>query len=129
MIDGLVIETSVLVDYRRNVPTAIEYVNALVDGQIAFAHPVSAAELIVGARNKIDLAELLNYLSSFRRLTVKSSDLEHCLHLVAQHRLSHGIGWPDCLIAATCIRLDLPLVTLNDKHFKPIRGLRVVRPY
>jgi hypothetical protein len=41
----------------------------------------------------------------------------------------HGVGWPDCLIAATCIRLGLPLVTLNDKHFRAIRGLRVVRPY
>jgi predicted nucleic acid-binding protein len=43
--------------------------------------------------------------------------------------LSTRLGWPDCLIAAAALRLDLPLVTLNDKHFKPIRGLRVVRPY
>ena len=35
----------------------------------------------------------------------------------------------DCLIAATCLRLGLPLVTVNDKHFRPIRRLRVIRPY
>ena len=48
---------------------------------------------------------------------------------VARLNLSHGIGWPDCLIGATALRLRVAVVTLNDKHFKAIRGLRVVRPY
>ena len=33
---------------------------------------------------------------------------------------------PDC---GDVLRLGLPLLTLNDKHFKAIRGLRVVRLY
>ncbi len=46
-----------------------------------------------------------------------------------RYSLSHGVGWPDCLIAATALRLGLPVVTLNDKRFKVFKGLRVVRPY
>ena len=60
---------------------------------------------------------------------MRNLDFVAGLGLVQRHTLGLSIGWPDCLIAATCLRLDLPLVTLNDKHFKPIRGLSVLRPY
>lgn len=38
------------------------------------------------------------------------------------------IGTPDCMIAATALAYDQPLVTLNRSHFARIAGLRVVRP-
>lgn len=129
MAERLVIETSVLVDYQRRVPAARIVVDKLAEKDAVTVHPVSAAEMLVGARDQPNMLETLRFLASFHRLIVKPSDHERCLLLVAEYRLSHGIGWPDCLIAATCIRLALPLVTLNDKHFRPIRGLRVVRPY
>jgi predicted nucleic acid-binding protein len=43
--------------------------------------------------------------------------------------LSHGLEIPDALIAATALELSLPLYTLNDRHFRMIPGLTVLRPY
>jgi hypothetical protein len=129
MADLLVIETTVLIDNHREDSLASAYVDALLAKEVAVVHPVSAAEMLEGVRNQQNLIETLRFLGSFKRLLVKSADYEQCLLLMSEYRLSHGIGWPDCLIAATCIRLGLPLVTLNDKHFRVIRGLRVVRPY
>jgi predicted nucleic acid-binding protein len=51
------------------------------------------------------------------------------LDLLAGFRLSHGVGWPDCLIAATAIRLGRPVATTNVKHFTPFPNLQVIRPY
>ncbi len=129
MADRMVIDTSVLIDFRRDHGGARPYMAGLLKNAVAVVHPVVAAELLEGVRDLADQRETIEFLAKFKSLAVKSADLEMCLSLMMEWRLSHGIGWPDCLIAATCIRLGLPLVTLNDKHFKAIRGLRVVRPY
>lgn len=129
MADRLVIDTSVLIDFRRDRPHAAPFVLALLNKDAASIHPVSAAEMLDGVLDREDLRRTILFLAAFRRPAVKPADFEMCLSLMSQVRLPHGIGWPDCLIAATCIRLGLPLVTLNDKHFRPIRGLHVVRPY
>lgn len=42
-------------------------------------------------------------------------------------RLSHGVGFLDSLVAATSH--DLPIATLNLKHFEPLPDVRARRPY
>jgi predicted nucleic acid-binding protein len=126
---GLIIDTSVLVDFRRDHADAVPYLLGLLDKNAASIHPVCAAEMLDGALDQADMRRTIQFLAAFKRLVIKSADFESCLSLVSQARLSHGIGWPDCLIAATCIRLQRPLVTTNDRHFRAVRGLRVIRPY
>ncbi|HMN42055.1 MAG TPA: PIN domain-containing protein [Phycisphaerales bacterium] len=72
---------------------------------------------------------LSELLARFDRVRVAPIDFDHCVVFAKRYSLSHGVGWPDCLIAATALRLGLPVVTLNDKRFKVFKGLRVVRPY
>jgi predicted nucleic acid-binding protein len=33
------------------------------------------------------------------------------------------------MIASVAARLEVPLYTLNVKHYQPLPGIRVVRPY
>jgi predicted nucleic acid-binding protein len=127
--DMQVVDTSVLIDQRRGVQSAARYVSDLAARNIAAIHPVTAAEMITGTPDRSPLARVKAMLSPFRALAVRNTDFVLAIELLERHVLAVRIGWPDCLIAATCLRLDLPLVTLNDKHFKPIRGLSVVRPY
>ncbi len=124
-----VIDTTVLIDCRRDHPDAVSFLLGLANKNAATVHPVCAAEMLDGALDQADMRQTIEFLGAFMRVSVKSADFERCLSLMSQVRLSHGIGWPDCLIAATCIRLNQPLVTTNDKHFKAIRGLRIIRPY
>jgi predicted nucleic acid-binding protein len=129
MPDRVLIDTSILVDFRRNHSDASGYVMSLLERDAACLHPVAAAELLDGVRDRKDLLETAHFLQAFRRVAVKPADFEACLGCMSQFRLSHGIGWPDCLIAATALRLKLPVATLNDRHFRPFRGLKVIRPY
>ncbi len=39
------------------------------------------------------------------------------------------MGWVDCLIAATSIRLNLPIYTSNLKHFRLLKGVTAITPY
>jgi predicted nucleic acid-binding protein len=90
---------------------------------------VSAAELLGGAVDRREIRALADLVGRFEHVRCQPEDFDHCLAFVKRYTLSHGIGWPDCLIAATALRLKLPIATLNDKHFRPFRDLKIIRPY
>lgn len=47
-----------------------------------------------------------------------------------QYRLSHGIGINDCLIASVAHRLQVPILTHNQKDFlKILPANLVIKPY
>ena len=62
-------------------------------------------------------------------MVLDSSDSAVSIDLFKRCRLSHGVGWLDCLIAGTGMRTRLAIATLNEKHFAVFDELRVVRPY
>lgn len=66
-------------------------------------------ELIVGARDKRDLATIDGFLSK-------------------TYAKSHGLHVFDSLVAATAIEKTLTLVTLNRKHYTMIEGLQLEVP-
>ncbi len=125
----MLIDTSVLIDHRRSAANAVRYVEPLVARGLVVAHPVVVFELLAGVRSKADFDATRVQVSTMKRAAVRDADF-----LVAQKFLesigrSHGVGWPDCLIAATALRMRLPLVTLNGRHFSHFRGLKVIVPY
>jgi predicted nucleic acid-binding protein len=46
---------------------------------------------------------------------------------VAQYAKPHGLTLADALIAATAAIYDLTLVSRNEKHFRPVKGLRFLK--
>ena len=46
--------------------------------------------------------------------------------LIKKYHLSHNIQIADCLIASICIANNLPLFTLNTKHFRYIPNLKLI---
>lgn len=124
----MLLDTSLLIDVSLGRPESGEFVDSAPPSTLRL-HPVAIAEVLVGARDRAHLRGLDELISRFGRVRVDPTDFDHALHLTRQHALSHGIGWPDCLIAATALRLGVPVATLNVKHFKSIKGLKVVAPY
>lgn len=129
MADAYIADATVLIDYLRAAPSAIEFLTPLLDRRAIVLHPAVLAEVLWGARDRRHLVQLDTELAKLKQCSIKSADMLTAIALVRTLTLSHGVGWPDCFIAATCLRLRLPLMTLNDRHFKPIRGLSVIRPY
>lgn len=88
-----------------------------------------AAELFAGARDKAEQSHIESFLTAFTIHLPTESDAMTALDLYKQYRLSHGVDWPDCQIAATALRRGLEVFTLNVKHFAAFAGLKVVKAY
>ena len=69
------------------------------------------------------------FLATFPIEWPDASEFERAYELLAAHRLSIGVGIPDCLIAAMALTRSWPLYTFNLKHFQHFTGLDVRAPY
>ena len=92
-------------------------------------HLVVAAELLTGARDKREVATIDSFLRLFDLVVPGEADGVAALDLYRRYRLSHGVDWPDCQIAASAVALGVPVVTRNVKHFAAFPALRVESPY
>lgn len=92
-------------------------------------HAVVAAELITGVLNRSELRRTVALISSCRLVVPDESDIRRALRSLEKHVLADGLCWNDCLIAATAMRLNQPVMTPNEKHFRVFRGLEIIRPY
>jgi predicted nucleic acid-binding protein len=126
---NLLIDTTVVVDYLRGLKDAVDYLDQLKAAAVPTTHTVVVAEVVTGARDLNNLRSIEGFFAPFQIHRPDESDADLSIDLLKAFRLSHGVGWPDCLIAATALRLSLAVVTTNVKHFAAITALRVVRPY
>ena len=122
------IDSSILIDVFRKYGPAKIWIDRFAIGDLLISF-VSVSELLAGCRNKreqdlID-ANLLEYPSVWASEAIQTLALD----FLRRYRLSHGIGFLDCVIAATALTNGLPLATMNYKHFQMILGLKVERPY
>jgi predicted nucleic acid-binding protein len=125
----LLIDTSVIIDFLRGHPPAAGFIQQTLLQDRPLLHPLIAAEVLDGARDRRELNQFDKALAALTPVVVDAADWDEALDIFRANRLSHGVGWPDCLLAATCLRLSVAIATLNVKHFRPIAGLKVLRPY
>jgi hypothetical protein len=120
------IDSDVLIDISRGELAAREYLDALTEAWAI--SQVSALELIVGARDKSDLAKIDTFLSAYVILPLRDSTGTRAYELLKLYAKPHGLHVFDSLIAATALEEDLTLVTRNRRHFDVINGLRLEIP-
>lgn len=93
---------------------------------------VSYMEYLLGARDAREVRAFKKYLNAlgFRILPVTESISERAVALMEEHSLSVRLDPQDALIFATALDYDITLCSGNEKHFRPIQGLRarVFRP-
>jgi predicted nucleic acid-binding protein len=120
------IDSDVLIDISRGKRAALDYVDALTEAWAI--SQVSTLELIVGARDKRDLANIDTFLSAYVIMPLRDSTGKRAYELLKLYAKTHGLHVFDALIAATAIEDDLTLVTRNRRHFEMIKGLRLQIP-
>ena len=125
MATQLLIDTDVLIDYLRGYPDAISYVESRQEQCLISV--VTVAELYAGVREGEERTRLDGFLRAFEIIPLD-------LYLAVQGGLyrrdyskSHNVGLADALIAATATQRQVPLVTLNQKHFPMLQD--VIVPY
>ena len=125
----MILDSSVIIDYLRGRAQAAAYIQSLTASGGLKSHVLVVGEVLVGARNRTEQSDIDQFFASFSIEPIQAADCDVAIDLLRQFRLSHSLSLPDAFIAATCLRIALPVATLNDKHFAMVPNLSVVRPY
>ncbi len=111
--ERLLTDTSALIHLLDGTPAVVQ----LLDGAEAFASFVSEIELLSGTKGTAE--QLLRKKALLADLTIIDVN-QRIKEMTIDLRKRHGLKVPDCLIAATAIHLDVPLVTA-DRHFDRLK--------
>jgi predicted nucleic acid-binding protein len=106
------IDTSAWVEFLRDTGSSTcEHVGQLLEGEILACEPV-VMELLAGAGNDLQLAELRRLMARCTTLQTESVDFEMAAAIFRQCRRAGKTPrkMMDCLIAAIAIRNDAPLL-------------------
>jgi predicted nucleic acid-binding protein len=90
---------------------------------------ITFMELLQGARNKPEAKDMKSFLADmwFRVLPLTENIGHRGLIYIEEYGLTVSMGTADALIAATAIEANESLLTANDKHYKPIKELDLIR--
>ena len=122
----MLIDTDVLIWYMRGNENAFE----IIENQNGFFMSViTYMELVQGMRNKIELNALRSSMRdwSAKMLYIDENISTKAMFYVEQHYLSHTLQIADALIGATAVVNGLALLTGNDKHYKILRELEIIK--
>jgi predicted nucleic acid-binding protein len=122
------LDTSILIDLLRNHPPAVQWRSANVN-LITAISPYVWMEVIFGSRDGIAQSRAIKFMQQFTVVYPTQTEITWAMQRLQIHRLKDGVGILDCLIAAPSQRLQLPLYTQNLKHFAPLLGSLVQKPY
>jgi predicted nucleic acid-binding protein len=126
----LVVDTDVVSYIFKGHPSAEGFLDILEDNELVISF-MTRAELRPGARaanwGPRRMAALEDHLTCYG---ICYPDEELCDLWVSvmlnAMRTGHSIDGQDAWIAATALQFNAPLVTNNVRHFRPLRGLKVL---
>ncbi|HET7179493.1 MAG TPA: type II toxin-antitoxin system VapC family toxin [Chryseosolibacter sp.] len=127
----VICDTDVIIDYfdtrqsRHNLTKRILEEKIGLDNMMLSA--ISRMELMAGATTKRELVTLNKRLARFDTILIDPAITELSLSLLQTYKLSHGLALPDSLIAASAIKMELPLFTYNIRDFKFIAKIKLYK--
>jgi len=125
MDNRLLIDSDVLIDYLREQPDAVAYLEGRVEHLLVST--ITIAELYSGVREGLERQSLDLLLPFFEEVAVDQEVAIKGGLFRRDYRKSHNIELADALIAATADVKQATLVTLNKKHFPMLKDVSV--PY
>ncbi len=122
----MIIDTDVLIWELRGNPNAKKVIHANIPFNISV---VTYIELVQGMRNKQELNKFIKQLSHWNVNVVQiNNDIStRAMIYIEEFSLSHSMELADSLIAATCINNSEILLSANDKHYRHIPNIQLVK--
>lgn len=120
------VDTDVLIWYLRGNERAYQTIESLNGFSISV---VTYIELVQGMRNKQELMTLRKALRRWNaRVIYLSEEISvKAMFYVEQHFLSHALELADALIGASAISHGVPLLTGNEKHYRVLSDLELLK--
>lgn len=123
----MVIDTGIFIEHLRAKDKFKTTLYLIPENTELFISSVSLYELYMGATTKEKekdiqlLTEDLQILAFTESVSIKAAQIYHELR-----KSNKMIEFRDIFIAATCLVYELPILTLNKKHFKRIKDLEIL---
>ena len=115
MTKHLLLDTDVLIDFLQGQPQVVQLLED-TDYE-SYLSAVSVAELYVGVRDGQEREVLDQLVGVLRTIEISTEIAQQAGLWRREYGKSHGTGILDALIAACADALQIPLATLNVKHF------------
>lgn len=119
---GVLLDTDVVIDFLRGQRVAVRFIKD--HAEEIHLSVITVAELFSGVKGDDEGQELAQLLKIFPIVDITMDIARMAGEWRQKYGPSHGIGLPDCLIAATAKRHRLTLQTLNTRHFPMFAKLR-----
>jgi tRNA(fMet)-specific endonuclease VapC len=121
----VIFDTNILIElYRGN--EAVKEETAGIKSGVFYISSITAAEFMVGAKDKADFKKIEKQLSKYTIIPINTEISDIFIDLFKTLTLSHRPGIADALIAATALYYHLPLYTYNKRHFQFIPGIQLL---
>lgn len=115
-------DTNIIIEVLKNNGEIVGKIKAIGINRVTISS-VTVMELYYGALNKTELRKIKKYLKAFEVVQINKTISKLAIDLIEKYAKSHNLNLPDALIAATAIKLNRKLLTLNLKDFKYIDGI------
>lgn len=123
----MVADTGIFIEHLRAKDKLSTTLYKIAESTAIYVSAITVYELYMGAATKdkeqdvLTITENLTVLPFTNSIAIKAAELYHKLRLSNQM-----IEFRDIFIAATCLVHELPIITLNKKHFERIDGLEML---
>ncbi|MCK9411699.1 MAG: type II toxin-antitoxin system VapC family toxin [Prolixibacteraceae bacterium] len=123
---GVVVDTSIFIDYLRARDKKNTDLYKIPNSSIIYIPAVTLYELLMGATNEQKredvrlLTEDVIVLPFDEEVGIRASEIYHELRSA-----NKMIEFRDIFIAATCLVYNLSILTTNISHFQRIKGLQI----
>jgi len=122
----LIIDTDVIIWELRGNLNAKKIIHENIPFSISV---ITYMELVQGMRNKSELNLFIKQLTNW---DVKIIQINHdistrAMIYVEDYSLSHSMELADALIAATCVNNSEIILTANEKHYKHIPNIQLMK--
>ena len=122
----MLVDTDILICVLRGNAKAARAIDAAENRALSV---VNYMELLQGARDKREVRTIKSFLADMRfRMLPLSENIGHRASIyMEEYGLSASLSMADALIAAAAIEFNEPLLTGNDRHYRPIKELEIKR--
>jgi hypothetical protein len=123
----VLVDTDVVIDCLRDTAPSRAWLQRTSTEALGLPGVV-AMELLIGCRNRAEIQHLQKFLNTFSIVWPDASEFARAYELLAEHRLTSGLGIPDCLVAAMALVRKARVYTFNSKHVRVIPGVDAQEP-
>lgn len=124
---NIIVDSNILIDVSRGIEQAIKELEEEEESHNLTVSVITQLELMVGCKKKKEFRELNTFMERFDILQVSEAISSKTVELFNKYRLSHDVRIAYMLIASTALVYDVELISKNQKDFRFIDDLKLIK--